>query len=94
VSRELTAEHKRKCVEIFQRLLDRYKNEGEDFSSRIVTGDKMWVHRYEIESKMQYMEWKYPGSPAKKIFNTQPSAGKVMLTLFWHSKGPILETNC
>ena len=36
------------------------------------------------------MEWKHPASPAKK-FKTQPSAGKVMLTVFWNSKGPILE---
>ena len=31
------------------------------------------------------------GSPAKKKFKTQPSTGKVMLTVFWDSKGPILE---
>ena len=37
------------------------------------------------------MEWKHPGSPAKKKFKTQPSAGKVMLTVFRDSKGPILE---
>ena len=47
----------------------------------------------EPESKMQSMEWKHPGSPAKKKFKTQPSAGKVMLTLFWDSKGPVLEDN-
>ena len=91
VPRELTAEHKRKRVEICQRLLDRYNNEGEEFLSRIVTGDETWVHHYEPESKRQSMEWKHPGSPAKKKFKTQHSAGKVMLTVFWGSKGPILE---
>jgi len=91
VPRELTAEHKRKRVEICQRLLDRYKNEGEEFLSRIVTGDETWVHHYEPESKRQSMEWKHLGSPANKKFKTQPSTGKVMLMLFWDSKGPILE---
>jgi len=91
VPRELTAEHKCKHVEICQHLLDRYKNEGEEFLSRIVTRDETWVHRYEPESKRQSMEWKHIGSPAKKKFKTQPSAGKVMLMLFWDSKGPILE---
>jgi len=91
VPRELTAEHKCKRVEICQRSLDRYNNEGEEFLSRIVTGDETWVHHYEPESKMQSMEWKHPDSPAKKKFKTQPSAGKVMLTLFWDSKRPILE---
>jgi len=80
VPRELTAEHKGKRVEICQRLLDRYNNEGEEFLSRIVTGDETWVHHYEPESKRQSMEWKHPGSPAKKKFKTEPSAGKLMLT--------------
>ena len=37
------------------------------------------------------MEWKYPGSPVKKKFESQPSAGKVLLTIFWDSQGVILE---
>ena len=69
-------------------LFDSYNNEDEEFLSR---WDEMWVHHYEPESKRQSMEWKHPGSPAKKKFKTQPSAGKVMLTVFWDSKGPILE---
>ncbi|XP_045132250.1 histone-lysine N-methyltransferase SETMAR-like [Portunus trituberculatus] len=86
VPRELTAEHKRKRLEVCQRLLDRYNNDGERFLSRIVTGDETWVHHYEPESKRQSMEWKHPGSPATKKFKTQASARKVMLTLFWDSK--------
>lgn len=91
VPRELTAEHKRKRVEICQRLLDRYNNEGEEFLNRIVTGDETWVHHYDPESKRQSMEWKHPNSPATKKFKTPASAGKVMLTAFWDSTGPILE---
>jgi histone-lysine N-methyltransferase SETMAR len=36
-------------------------------------------------------EWKHPGSPMKYKFKSQPSAGKVMLTLFWDSQGLILD---
>ena len=28
-----------------------------------------------------------PGSPRPKKFKTQPSAGKVMVTVFWDAKG-------
>jgi hypothetical protein len=59
--------------------------------SRIVTGDEMCAHHYEPKSKNQSMAWKHPGSPMKKEFKTRSSAGKVMLTIFWDSKGPILE---
>ena len=36
------------------------------------------------------MQWKRPGSPPPKKFCTQPSASKVMATVFWDSKGIIL----
>jgi hypothetical protein len=36
-------------------------------------------------------EWKYLGSSVKKKFKSQPSVGKVMLTLFWDSQKVILE---
>ena len=36
------------------------------------------------------MQWKRPGSPPPKKFRTQPSASKVMATVFWDSKGIIL----
>jgi len=91
VPRQLTAEHKCKRVEIYQRSLNRYNNEGEQFLSRIEKGDETCVHHYKPESNRQSMEHKQPDSPAKKKFKTQPSAGKVMLTLFWDSEGPILE---
>ena len=89
--RQFTEEHKRRRMEICQTLLNRYNNEGEAFLSRIVTGDESWVHHYSPETKRQSLEWKHPSSPVKKKFKSQLSAGKVMLTIFWDSKGPILE---
>ena len=40
--------------------------------------------------KKRSMQWKHPGSPPPKKFRTQPSASKVMATVFWDSKGIIL----
>jgi hypothetical protein len=53
------------------------------FLERIVTADETWLHHYEPESKAQSMAWKLPTSPVAKKFKSQPSAGKIMLTLFW-----------
>ncbi|XP_029641909.1 uncharacterized protein LOC115216580 [Octopus sinensis] len=86
VTRELTAEGKRKRLEVGRLLLDRYDNEG-----RIITGDETRVHRYEAESKRQSRDWKHPDSPATKKFKTQSSARKVMLTHFGESKEYIQE---
>jgi len=36
------------------------------------------------------MQWKHPSSPANKKFQTQASAGKFMLTIFWDVNRHIL----
>ena len=46
----------------------------------------MWIHHYEPESKRQSVQWKHPSSAVAKKFKMQPSAGKVMLTVFWDSQ--------
>jgi hypothetical protein len=53
------------------------------FLERIVTADETWLHHYKPESKAQSMAWKRPTSPVAKKFKSQPSASKIMLTLFW-----------
>jgi hypothetical protein len=60
------------------------------FLERIITADETWAHHYEPESKAQRMAWKCPTSPVAKEFKSQPSAGKIMLTLFWNMEGAIL----
>ena len=47
-------------------------------------------HYYEPENKAQSRQWVGRGSPRPKKFKTQPSAGKVMATVFWDAKGIIL----
>ena len=92
VPKELTEEHKRKCLDVCSRHLAHYREEGDNFLQQIVTGVETWIHHYKPESKRQNMQWKHPSSPVAVKFKMQPSAGKLMLTAFWDSQGPILET--
>jgi len=91
VPRELREERKHKRLDVCSRHLARYR-EGDNFLQQIVTGDETWILHYEPESKQQSMQLKHPSSPVAKKFKMQPSAGKLMLTVFWDSQGPILET--
>jgi hypothetical protein len=70
--------------------LECFDGEGEAFLSQIITGDKTWVHHFEPETKRQSMEWHHLQLPRKKKFKTAPSAGKVMVTVFWDCDGVIL----
>jgi len=91
VPRQLTPELRERCVDACEELLWRFEQEGEGFLARIVTGDKTWVHFHQPETKRASKEWRHSSSPKPKKFQTEPSAGKVMLTLFWDEKGIILE---
>jgi hypothetical protein len=58
--------------------------EDDNFLQRIVTGDETWIHHYQPQTNRKSMQWKYTSSVEKK-FMTQPSAGKLILTIFWDS---------
>lgn len=92
VPRMLTDVHKSNRFEISQELLQRYQDEGDEFLSKIVTGDETWVYLFEPESKRQSLEWKHAKSPTRKKFKASRSVKKVMLTIFWDMKGPILTS--
>ena len=70
-------------------MLKRFRSK-DDFHLRLETVDETWIHYYEPENKAQSRQWVGPGSPRPKKFKTQPSAGKVMVTIFWDAKGVIM----
>ena len=75
---------------VYSALLKRFRSKEDDFLSRLVTVDETWVHYYEPENKAQSRQSVGPGSPRPKTFKTQPSAGKVMATVFWDAQGIIM----
>ena len=70
-------------------LLKRCRSK-DDFVLRLVTVDETWVYHYEPENKTQSRLLVGPGSLMPKKFKTQPSAGKVIATVFWDAKGVIM----
>jgi len=51
VPSQLTAELKERRVDARQELLKRFEAEGDGFLGRIVTGDEIWVHYHQPESR-------------------------------------------
>ena len=52
----------------------------------LLTVDESWVYYSEPENKAQSRQWVGPRCPRPKKFKTQPSAGKVMATVFLERK--------
>ena len=84
-------EHAKQRVESSQELLEVCNADPEDFHTRLVTGDETWLHHWDPDTKKESMQWKHPGSPPPKKFRTQPSASKVMATVFWDSKRDYID---
>ena len=82
---EQKLERVRVCSSL-QFLLEEY---GENFWRRIVTTDETWLPYYNSETKAQSMSWVKPGETPPVKAKATPSAGKVMMTVFWDCEGLI-----
>ena len=82
VPKSLSDEQMATRASVYSALLKRFRSKEDDFLSRLVTVDETWVHYYEPENKAQSCQSVGPGSPRPKMFKTQPSAGKMMATVF------------
>ena len=61
--------------------------EGDQFLFNIVTGNESWIHHFDPEEKRLSMQYRHTSSPRPKKFKTMPSAGKILLTVFfWDSQ--------
>ena len=91
VPRNLNMQDRQQRVELSQELLEVYSANPEDFHTRLVTRDETWLHHWDPDTKKESMQWKRPGAPPAKKFRTQPSASKVMATVFLDSKGILID---
>ena len=90
VPRNLNAQDRHQRVFASQELVELYEANEADFTARLVTGDETWIHHWDPESKQESMQWKHRDSPPPKKFRSQSSAGKVMATIFWDSRGILM----
>jgi len=88
VPRLLTDDQKQNQVDMSQELLDR-ANDDDNFLKSIITGDETWVYGYDVETKVQSLQWVSKMSPRPKKSRQVHSHVKVMLTVFFDSEGVV-----
>jgi len=75
-------------LEVSQDMLD-YANSDPEFLNIVTTGDDSWVYGYDPETKAQSSQWKHSTSPRPKKARQVRSNVKVMLTIFFSSRGVV-----
>jgi histone-lysine N-methyltransferase SETMAR len=91
VPKQLTDVHKAQRMGSALTFLLRYREEGDEFLDKIVTGDETWVQIVNAETKEQSKQWMHTHSPNKpKKFKQTLSNRKIMATVFWDRKGILL----
>jgi hypothetical protein len=54
-----------------------------EFLKTVITGDETWVYGYDLETKVQSLQWKYSSSPRPKKAQQVQGKVKVLLTVFF-----------
>jgi [histone H3]-lysine36 N-dimethyltransferase SETMAR len=90
VPKLLTADQKVVRRRMSRDNLNLFDYNPDEFLARFVTVDETWAHHFTPESKQQSMQWKHTDSPCPKKAKAIPSAGKVMVTVFWDTEGILL----
>lgn len=90
VPRLLTPDQKQQRVDDSKRCLEIFRHNKKDFLRCYITMDETWIHHFNPESRIQAAEWTGPGESRPKRPKTQTSAGKVMASVFWDTKGIIM----
>lgn len=86
VPRLLSEEQQRVRYEVAEDLLQTC-DAIPDYLDTIITGDETWVYGYDPETKAQSSQWKHPSSPRPTKACQVRSKTKVMLTVFFYSRG-------
>ncbi|KAJ7335020.1 hypothetical protein JRQ81_012961 [Phrynocephalus forsythii] len=74
-----------------QQNLTLLERNEDNFFAHLVTMDECWVYLYNPEIKEMSKEWKHPSPCPPKKAKVQKYAGKVMVSVFWDSRGKVCD---
>ncbi|XP_033608586.1 uncharacterized protein LOC111866725 [Cryptotermes secundus] len=78
----LTPVQKQQKMDVEKKLLQLCQDEKMEFFDHLITMDECWVYHYDPETKEMSKQWKHADSLRPKKVKSQPSSGKVMLSVF------------
>ena len=82
----LNFEQKQRPIDIVQEMLTTL-NDDPDLLKKVITGDKLWVYGFDIETKAKLIQWNRPEKPRAIKAHQVRSNVCVLITVFFDSKG-------
>ena len=89
-TRILTEQQKENIAEKSNALLPQYQGDQAIIFGNVVTVREIWIPHVDPGSKEESKRGKRPGFPLPKKARPSPSAGKVLMTVFWDYKVKLL----
>lgn len=75
-------------IDVAKEMLEQVENDP-TFIQRIITGDETWVYQFDMLTKQQSSEWRYPNEPRPKRIRQTQSKIKTLLTVFMDYRGVV-----
>jgi len=73
-----------------EQILEFFRRHPNDFLSRLVTMDEIWLYHYDTEKKQQSVEWRHWGSPHPKIIPSAKICWKISRLNFLYQDGILI----
>ena len=70
-------------MEVYQDILKHLQTDP-DLLQRVITGDESWIFEYDLETKLQSLQWRCPSSLRPKKARQSRSKIKLMLITFFN----------
>jgi len=83
----LKADQKRQRCQSSEQLFYSFRCDPNDFLSRLVTMDEIWLYHYDPETKQQSVPWRHSGSPAPKNSECKNPLENFSPRFFWDQDG-------
>jgi len=74
-------------MKISEQCLERFNKNKTGFVFRFINMDDTWIHHHTPESKQQSIQWTEACCTSPKKTRLDPSAEKVMASVFWDAEG-------
>jgi len=90
VPKYLNADQKHQRCRSSEQILEFFRRDPNNFPSRLVTMDEIWLYYYDPETKQQAMEWRHSGTPLPQKNPGAKIHWKSSRLYFWDQDGTLL----